>query len=393
MPTPKRSLDDINASANEYVKQGDYQLAIDECTLGIKHTKSAVLYYLRGVSHTNLGNFASALSDSAIAIKIDPSNPDYWFNQGNIFRRLKKYTQALESFRHALILDATHVPSHLASGRIYSEKNDFRAALRKYEMALQYEPDNVLALHNRACVRYSLHQTELALSDFDRALALNPGYLPAIEGRLLILEEKGQLETVKRHGCYLLTQMPGSELAHQVLGYVYQAERNYALAYLHFCQAFYYAAKQGGQNLQSCRLSLQKFIKQLESYTAFRAAMKNLSVKDQIWLLYFILHNTSLLAQIKKLYEKSKPPQQSFEQIEMPALKACYQSLTQERVNVRRAARLIAQGTRDQTPGNVFRFFAHLSPEIGVKIAAHVGDPALPPQEAREIALTCFGKP
>jgi tetratricopeptide (TPR) repeat protein len=393
VPTPKKSLNEIITLATEYVNQQRYQEAINECTLGIKQYVSARLYHLRAEAYVNRAKYDCALSDYAAAIELDQRNPEYWFNCGNILLRLKRYTQALSHFRKALIRDSRHVPARIALGRVYSLKNDSLAALWQYNKVLQQEPDNVLALHNRACVRYNIHQVELALNDFNRIIELNPAFLPAIEARLFILLEKREHAKVKLDGYYLLKYLPSSELVHLALAGVYHAEMNHAVACLHYAQAYYFAVQQDSENLRSCWVHLKRFIKQLDCYTGLKEGISGLAVKDQIWLLYYILQHDFMLSQLNKLYEKTTTKRPAFYEAEVPILKATYQKMTQDRVNVRLVARLIAQGQRDQSVGSVFRFFANIPTEIGVKIAAHVGGPTLPQAEAEMIALRHFCKP
>jgi len=68
-------------------------------------------------------------------------------------------------------------------GRAYYELGDFELALADYEQALALDADYSDALYGRAYAYYSLGRYEAAIADFDQAIALDPSYVDGYAGR------------------------------------------------------------------------------------------------------------------------------------------------------------------------------------------------------------------
>ena len=68
-------------------------------------------------------------------------------------------------------------------GDAYSDRNDFEAAIRDYDRALELNPVYVDALNNRGLIRGLRQQYTEALKDFDEAIRIRPDFAKAYNNR------------------------------------------------------------------------------------------------------------------------------------------------------------------------------------------------------------------
>src|SRR5262249_42639665 len=69
--------------------------------------------------------------------------------------------------------------THLHRGALLHQKGRLDEALTSYDRALAIRPDYVEALNNRGALLEDLKRPDDALASYDRAITLNPGYADA----------------------------------------------------------------------------------------------------------------------------------------------------------------------------------------------------------------------
>ena len=77
-------------------------------------------------------------------------------------------------------------------GELKSDDHREDEALREFEIAIQFDPNCWLALHNRGVSRAQQGQGDGALQDFNRAIQLNPGHAIAYRNRGELLAAMGR---------------------------------------------------------------------------------------------------------------------------------------------------------------------------------------------------------
>src|SRR6188474_2237202 len=111
-----------------------------------------------------------------------PELPDTWYNLARLQRRAGRFDAALASYQQALDRGVSRPEEvHLNRGVIYSDflrQDD--AALRELQRALALNPDYVPALANLANLESDLGQRDAALATYEKILAIDPGYHEAL---------------------------------------------------------------------------------------------------------------------------------------------------------------------------------------------------------------------
>lgn len=141
-------------SARSYVEAGkkaatagDYRGAIDLFSKGIRaNPESAEAYYGRGGANVKLrlsrateGDIRiheeRALADFTVAIRLDPTYADAYFNRAMVLSSRAKFKQAAEDLLNAARYRPQDPEAHLWLGRLYEEKFEDRmpSAMDHYE--------------------------------------------------------------------------------------------------------------------------------------------------------------------------------------------------------------------------------------------------------------------
>ena len=140
----------------------------------------------------NEGRFESALPYFEKAIAADRNNDEAHRMKGQALMMLGRLQDATDSVIDALNINPQNVWSLILMGNILIKQRDIESAMRYYEKALQYHPDDVIAINNvaAACVEQGL--LDKALETFNRALEIDDSYPNTYYGKALVLEKQGK---------------------------------------------------------------------------------------------------------------------------------------------------------------------------------------------------------
>jgi tetratricopeptide (TPR) repeat protein len=109
------------------------------------------------------------------------------FNRGVARRRSNDAAGALADIGRVVELDPDHRDELTVSGTMHAATADMDAAQRDFELAVEHNPANFIALTNLGSVHEQSNRPERALPYYDRAIALNPEWPVAIGGRCWVL--------------------------------------------------------------------------------------------------------------------------------------------------------------------------------------------------------------
>ncbi len=114
---------------------------------------------------------------------IDPTDEEFFYNRGNVFRGLARFNDALISYDRALAIQPNYPDALCNRGSVLKDLKRPDDALVSYDRALSIRPDDDGALINRGNALQALKRFDDALASYDRALAINPNYAEAFYNR------------------------------------------------------------------------------------------------------------------------------------------------------------------------------------------------------------------
>jgi tetratricopeptide (TPR) repeat protein len=105
-----------------------------------------------------------------------------------------RLAEAEKAYNQILAAQPDHFDSLHLLGIVCHRRGDDAQALRHIDLALEINPNDILALNNRGIALRALKRFEDALASYDRALALWPDYAEALLGRANALKELQRFE-------------------------------------------------------------------------------------------------------------------------------------------------------------------------------------------------------
>jgi len=167
-------------------------------TLKESYGSSVSCYYALADIYMEKGDFNLAGICYKRILEVDPTNTTV---QQALAIASAKPVKNLKGLANCLA-DA-EATKHYNNGNIKYKKGDIKGALEEYSIAIRLNPTHSKAYLNRAYIEaVELQKFEIAVSDFDTAIALDPGYADAYLGRgssrYSLHDKEGALEDWER---------------------------------------------------------------------------------------------------------------------------------------------------------------------------------------------------
>jgi tetratricopeptide (TPR) repeat protein len=114
--------------------------------------------------------------------------------QGFALHQAGRLAEAEEAYGRILAIDPGHADSRYLLGLIFHQRGDAAQAVRHIDLALDKNPDNILALNSRGAALNALKRFDEALASYDRSIALQPDFVEALLNRGNTLKELQRLD-------------------------------------------------------------------------------------------------------------------------------------------------------------------------------------------------------
>jgi tetratricopeptide (TPR) repeat protein len=129
--------------------------------------------YRRGIESGIQGNFEEAKKDFTIALKDDSLRTSAQLNLKTIDDILKKRIEKETS-------------THIFKGIQYEDQGNYDLAISEYEKAIELNPKYADSYNKRGLVYFNKNMYEQAIKDYTEAIQLNPKYTDAYNNRGII---------------------------------------------------------------------------------------------------------------------------------------------------------------------------------------------------------------
>jgi len=133
----------------------------------------------RGALFRKLGLFHDALNDLSLAIYIEPSLMDAYWQRALIYIIFEHYDEALDSLNMCIKFNKSHAGAYKLRGDVYVIKNDLALAIANYSQAIRYNPTDHEAYFHRAQTYERRNEILLAMDDYVQVTQLNPRNIEA----------------------------------------------------------------------------------------------------------------------------------------------------------------------------------------------------------------------
>lgn len=210
--------------ASIYIEQSRLNEALLDCNSALRQQpERAVLYVLRGLVYVRLGNLKRALGEAEDAIRFDPRLPSAYMLRGNVRFKKGMTKEALFDVKQAIRLRPGDAKFHAELARLLAQTGEHEQAARIYAKALELAPNfhearlqrcsalrqagevteaeaelteflrrrpkTAAAHYQRGLCRLAQRNYAQAMTDFDKAIALNPGDQAAFQAKQQTLDQ------------------------------------------------------------------------------------------------------------------------------------------------------------------------------------------------------------
>jgi curved DNA-binding protein CbpA len=128
-PTPTPSASFHFESGEAFIRNGDFNQAINEFTIAIDLIPSyGYGYQVRGDSYFQLAQYQRAIDDYDLAIELDLNDRAAYSGRGRAHFRLRQFQPAIEDFSRALLIDPRFASAYSRRGLAYVELLEFDLA-------------------------------------------------------------------------------------------------------------------------------------------------------------------------------------------------------------------------------------------------------------------------
>lgn len=147
------------------------------------------------------GDLIQALLEFDLAIEADPQDPEAHLWRAVTLQRLGDHRQALSDLQKAHDLNGGGPDVLIEYGNIYLALDQWQLAIAQYDLALAIDPQRAQAFHNRGVAYERMGQAADARADFERAIQINPGAFESHLGMAVAcdrLDDRAQAITAYR---------------------------------------------------------------------------------------------------------------------------------------------------------------------------------------------------
>lgn len=162
----------------------NYLLSIADFGRAIHLNSEAQDYYWRGRAWVMIDEIQKAISDYDEAIRLDPTEADYFVHRGLANLRAENIQTAAENATTAIQIDARNSDAHLLRGICFQRQCQYQEAIADFSAAIKLSPNNVLLYRLRANALLNEKEYSQAANDFNKILRIIPADPEAMAGRL-----------------------------------------------------------------------------------------------------------------------------------------------------------------------------------------------------------------
>ncbi|HSM95016.1 MAG TPA: tetratricopeptide repeat protein [Rhizomicrobium sp.] len=189
------SVADAIARATQFYQNGRFPAAEKLCREIIaSRPNNSDAHNILGVTLFRVGKAEEGLEKVRRAAALDPSNPNYFSNLGEMERKAKNLDAAEAALVRAVALDPQSAQAHNNLGIVHFDKREFDKAAESYRTAIALKEDYAEAHNNLGNAMRALDDINGAVQEYERAIELRENYAEAYNNMATALRDLQRTE-------------------------------------------------------------------------------------------------------------------------------------------------------------------------------------------------------
>ena len=202
---------------------------LSSCETGVPPKEVAQVYYNLGNAYFELEKYSLAVSAYLNALALDNTLPQAGYNLARVYIESKDYEKGLAALAELLEQDPGNSLVLSTIGWTYYLSADYEKALETFDQILQRTPTDERGLYNAAVLSLKLDRKEAALGYFRRLYSKTEEAETLYRIASLYMDLRRWEDAIDALNEYL-AKNPKDTAAHYDLGIAYTAERHYGKA-------------------------------------------------------------------------------------------------------------------------------------------------------------------
>jgi len=144
------------------------------------------------------GEFETAIKILTELLNKEPDNIQYLGLRGISYRRIKKFVLSVKDFDKGIVADKNNADLHSEKGVTLFHQSLTFEALAEMNRAVEIEPNNPYRYSSRAYIKNALKDVAGAITDYEKAIELDPEDAIAMNNLGMLQEKKGNKEQAQK---------------------------------------------------------------------------------------------------------------------------------------------------------------------------------------------------
>ncbi len=141
--------------------------------------KTAEEWFREGDAFRSLGRYEEAIRAFDRAVRLNPNDASAYNNKGEALYELKHYNKAIRAFDEAIRLDLNYADAYNSKGFSLYKLGCYSEAIEVYEEAIQLNLNDANIYRNKGFSLYKLGRYSEAIEAYEEAIRLDPSNVSA----------------------------------------------------------------------------------------------------------------------------------------------------------------------------------------------------------------------
>lgn len=165
----------LHVMALVYLDAAEFDHAVEWASRAIRKDPKPSYLTTLGTALQRSGRLEEASKVFDKAVQLKPDDAALWANLGGVLEELKRPSEAVLCFQHALKLDPHHLDAAWRSAAVFHQLGQLEEALLHCDLCERLRPNHATNITLRSFVLRGLKRFDESLADARRAQSLDPG--------------------------------------------------------------------------------------------------------------------------------------------------------------------------------------------------------------------------
>lgn len=180
-------------------------------TITKDHPSHPFAWKVLGALHITRENIAEALFANETVIKLDPNDPEGFYNLSNTLKRLGRVDEAIQGYKRSITIKPDIPEAHLNLGIALQESGRLQDAELHFRSAITLKPDFAQAYLNLGFLLQELARFDEAEISYRNAIAIKPNFTEAYHNLSITLLNIGDDVSALQVFAHLISFNPTAE--------------------------------------------------------------------------------------------------------------------------------------------------------------------------------------